>query len=49
MWGYPEPFAEVAALHDFVAFYWNRVDHWYEEDDEIFVHARDPYKLGRWW
>ena len=44
VWGYPEPFAEVAAIKDYVAFYWNRVDHWYEEDDEIFVHARDPYK-----
>jgi len=42
VWGYPEPFAEVAAIQDFVAFYWNRVDHWFEEDDEIFVHARDP-------
>lgn len=44
VWGYPQPFAEVAAIKDYVAFYWNRVDHWYEEDDEIFVHARDPYK-----
>ncbi len=44
VWFYPEPFAEVAAIEDYVAFYWNRVDHWFEEDDEIFVHARDPYK-----
>ena len=44
VWGYPEPFDEVAAIRDYVAFYWNRVDHWFEEDDEIFVHARDPYK-----
>jgi len=44
VWGYPEPFAEVAAIGDFVAFYWGKVDHWFEEDDEIFVHARDPYK-----
>lgn len=43
-WAYPEPFAEVAAIGDFVAFYWERVDHWYEEDEEIFVHPRDPYK-----
>ena len=43
-WGYPEPYGEVAAISDFVAFYWDRVDHWYEEDEEIFVHARDPYK-----
>ncbi|HTZ34767.1 MAG TPA: DUF427 domain-containing protein [Stellaceae bacterium] len=44
VWGYPEPLAEVGAIRDYVAFYWNRVDHWYEEDDEVFVHARDPYK-----
>lgn len=44
VWGYPEPFDEVAALRDFVAFYWDRVDAWYEEDEEIFVHPRDPYK-----
>jgi uncharacterized protein (DUF427 family) len=44
VWAYPEPFAEVAAIRDFVAFYWNRVDAWYEEDDEVFVHPRDPYK-----
>lgn len=44
VWGYPEPFDEVAALRDFVAFYWDRVDAWYEEDEEILVHPRDPYK-----
>jgi uncharacterized protein (DUF427 family) len=44
MWGYPDPYDEVAAIQDFVAFYWDRVDHWYEEDEEIFVHPRDPYK-----
>jgi uncharacterized protein (DUF427 family) len=44
VWGYPEPFDEVAAIEDYVAFYWDRVEHWFEEDDEIFVHARDPYK-----
>ena len=44
VWGYPEPFEEVAVICDFVAFYWDRVDAWYEEDEEIFVHPRDPYK-----
>jgi uncharacterized protein (DUF427 family) len=44
VWGYAEPYDEVAAIGDFVAFYWDRVDHWYEEDEEIFVHPRDPYK-----
>jgi uncharacterized protein (DUF427 family) len=44
VWGYPEPYDEVDAIKDYVAFYWDRVDHWYEEDEEIFVHPRDPYK-----
>jgi uncharacterized protein (DUF427 family) len=44
VWAYPDPFDEVAALKDFVAFYWDRVEGWYEEDEEIFVHPRDPYK-----
>ncbi len=26
-----------------MAFYWNKVDAWYEEDEEVFVHARDPF------
>ena len=30
-------------IKDLIAFYWNRMDHWYEEDEEVFVHPRDPY------
>jgi uncharacterized protein (DUF427 family) len=26
-----------------MAFYWHKLDAWYEEDDEVFVHPRDPY------
>ena len=44
VWGYPEPYEEVKEIGGFLAFYWDRVDHWYEEDEEIFVHPRDPYK-----
>jgi uncharacterized protein (DUF427 family) len=42
-WGFREPEGERAALRDHVAFYWNRLDAWFEEDDEVFVHPRDPY------
>ena len=31
-------------LEDHVAFQWNKMDAWFEEDDEVFVYARDPYK-----
>lgn len=46
VWAYQAPYAEMAALNlqDYCAFYWDRVDHWYEEDEEIFVHPRDPKK-----
>jgi uncharacterized protein (DUF427 family) len=44
VWTYERPFPEVAGIKDYVAFHWNKVDHWFEEDEEVFVHARDPYK-----
>ena len=43
VWSYQEPFPEAGHIKDYVAFYWDRVDAWFEEDEEIFVHARDPY------
>ncbi len=42
-WYYPEPLAGAEWLRDLVAFYFDRMDHWYEEDEEIYVHPRDPY------
>lgn len=42
-WGFREPEGERAALRDHVAFYWNELDSWFEEDDEVFAHPRDPY------
>ena len=44
VWGYPEPTTNAVDLSDYVAFYWDKMERWYEEDEEIFVHARDPYK-----
>jgi uncharacterized protein (DUF427 family) len=44
LWGYPTPIAGCPDISDYVAFYWDRVDAWFEEDDEVFVHPRDPYK-----
>jgi len=42
-WYYPEPIEGAPPIKDMIALYWNRVDHWYEEDEEVFVHPRDPY------
>lgn len=44
VWGYPQPIEGQEALASLVAFYWHQMDHWYEEDDEVYVHARDPYR-----
>ena len=44
MWSYENPIDSVPDLKGLVAFYWGKMDHWFEEDEEIFVHARDPYK-----
>ena len=43
VWGYPEILPETPDITHRVAFYWDAVDHWYEEDEEVFVHPRDPY------
>lgn len=43
VWNYPAPIDECPDIADYMAFYWDRVDAWYEEDEQIFQHARDPY------
>src|SRR3546814_3122789 len=44
MWRYEEPIPACPPIADYVSFYWHEVDHWYEEDEEVFVHARDPFR-----
>jgi uncharacterized protein (DUF427 family) len=41
-WAYEAQDEEASGLKGLVAFYWQRMDHWYEEDDEVYVHPRDP-------
>ena len=43
VWAYPDPIESVPELADYMAFYWDLADAWYEEDDEVFRHPRDPY------
>jgi uncharacterized protein (DUF427 family) len=33
----------VAELRDHVRFDWAAMDAWFEEDEEVFIHARSPY------
>ena len=42
-WAYQDPPEHLAEIEGYVAFYWDKMDAWFEEDDEVFVHARDPY------
>jgi uncharacterized protein (DUF427 family) len=42
-WSYEEPLPEMTAIKGQIAFYWDKVDHWFEEDEEIFGHAADPH------
>ena len=43
-WSYPDPKSDWAPIKGYVAFYWSKMEHWFEEEEEVFVHARDPYK-----
>lgn len=42
-WTFLEPSPNAPELQGMVAFYWRKMDHWFEEDDEVYVHPRDPY------
>src|SRR5262249_1139421 len=43
-WSYTSPRSAGPALDGHVAFDWPKMDAWYEEDDEVYVHARAPYR-----
>ena len=42
-WRYLDAPAGVPDLTGLVAFHWRAMDAWYEEDEEVFTHARDPH------
>jgi|tagenome__1003787_1003787.scaffolds.fasta_scaffold20882082_2 uncharacterized protein (DUF427 family) len=43
VWTYREPNEESSWLRGYAAFYWDRVDRWFDEDVEVRTHLRDPY------
>ena len=43
VWSYEHPKAIAARIKGLLALDWDKVDHWFEEDEEVFGHARDPY------
>jgi uncharacterized protein (DUF427 family) len=40
---YIKPTGYRAALEEHLTFFWDEMDAWFEEDEQIFVHPRDPY------
>jgi uncharacterized protein (DUF427 family) len=42
-WSYLDPLPEREDIKEHVAFYWDKVDAWYEEAEQIYGHPRDPY------
>ena len=42
-WRYLAPVPGAPDASSYVAFKWDQLDAWFEEDDEVFVHPRDPH------
>jgi uncharacterized protein (DUF427 family) len=40
---YLKPADHLAALEGHLTFFWDQMDAWFEEDEQVFVHPRDPY------
>jgi len=43
VWAYKQPLEQAAFLTGHAAFYWDRIDEWFVEDEQLFGHPRDPY------
>ena len=42
-WTYTDVPNDAGFLAGYYGFQWDAMDAWYEEDEQVFVHARDPY------
>jgi uncharacterized protein (DUF427 family) len=42
-WSVDKDQPEAAEIEGYVAFKWNQMDAWFEEDEQVFVHPRDPF------
>ena len=42
-WRYDEPVGDMD-LRGFIAFSWEQMDAWFEENEPVYVHPHDPYK-----
>ena len=41
-WAYLDPFDEVPEIGGYVSFYWERMESWWEGDEQVFDHACNP-------
>jgi uncharacterized protein (DUF427 family) len=42
-WSYVDPLEPVRFIAGWIAFYWNRLDEWFAEEEQLHGHPRDPY------
>jgi uncharacterized protein (DUF427 family) len=42
-WSLTKSEPQSAEIEGYVAFNWNQADAWFEEDEQVLVHPRDPY------
>jgi uncharacterized protein (DUF427 family) len=42
-WAYLDPLPDAPPLAEYMAFHWDALDRWREEDEEVHTHVRDPY------
>jgi uncharacterized protein (DUF427 family) len=42
-WKLDEAGSQAAGFEGYIAFKWNQMDAWFEEDEQVFVHPRDPF------
>jgi len=43
VWYYPSPLDGAAPIEGHAALYWDRMDAWFEEEEPVFGHLRDPF------
>lgn len=43
VWNYHDPPDDIPDISDLLSFDWDLMDAWFEEEEEVFVHPRDPY------
>ena len=43
VWRYPEPLEGCVDASGYVAFYWNKMDGWFEEEEQVLIGPKDPY------